>query len=164
MSESLLQLRLRLRKQAEPVFDWFGDFEGTKAVEFGCALRLISLAGSVVSHDSKGNSVAPFLSSTVFSFDQAGTVVLTMLIIVGCCQLLTLAMGTMPRRQGKEEEYGARSVCSFCAVFCLGFIVLAMMQAGQPFAVVFTYFLALALNLFNAIVLLVKHKDAKETA
>ena len=148
------------RRRIAAAFDWLEGFD-TRIVEFGCAARLLVLAGNVVSLDDSGKSVAPFLSSAIFTFDNNAFVAWVFLGVVGLLQFVALAAGTWPKRHGLPEHYTARLWLSVFAAACCGFIVLAMAQLRSPLAVILTYSLSLGLNLFDAIVFWIKREDAK---
>ena len=149
------------KARAVAFFDWLTGFD-TRIVEFGCAMRLGQLATAVISYDAAGKSVAPFLKNALLAFDSSSIVMLSILSILCVFQLIALAHGTFPKRSNGAEIYNFRCVVSAMSAIVCGFIVLTMLGLGQPFAVIWSYTIAVALNGFDAIVLWSKHEDSKE--
>ena len=149
------------RRRLAFFYDWLQGFD-TRIVEFGCALRLLVLAANVISLDANGRSVAPFLASAIFAFDNNASILWFALGVIGLWQLAALGIETWPKKQGKRERFSQRFFSSILAAACCAFLVFAMAQLHNPWAVVATYALSMVLNIFDAAVLWVKKEDAKD--
>jgi hypothetical protein len=150
------------RRRLEPIFNWIGGFD-SRSSEFFVAWRLISTFWAVASQDETGKSPAPFLQSTLLSFDSASAVLMCLYGAFGVLSLCSMAYGTWYRRMGHEcERFGWRFGISVGAAILTSFITFLMIGLSQPDAVVSQYALSAAIVLWNAVVLCVKHDDSKD--
>jgi hypothetical protein len=153
-------LKTQVKTARFEVSDWLESFDN-RAMEFFNGLVNVVQACMVLT-TVDGKSVAPFLESAIFKLDAQTSQPLwvVLLLMVGCFQLVGLAIGT------KRGTYVLRLFGSLASAFMSLAIVLALFNGPQPWILVVRYGIPVVAMTFTAGTLFAHHDAAmaiKET-